>query len=69
MSLKTFHLFFILVAIMGADLFGGWAVHEYRSGGDLTILLLGIACMLGGFGLVIYVFRLVRTMEKVQAPR
>ncbi len=63
MSLRTFHLFFILVAIMGADLFGGWAAHEYHVAGNLPILLLGIGCMIGGLGLAAYVTRFVHMLD------
>ena len=65
-TLKTFHLIFILFAIMGADLFGGWAVHEYRTGGELSILLLGIVCMAGGLGLAAYTIRFVRLMDQAR---
>ena len=68
MTLKTFHLIFILFAIMGADLFGGWAVHEYRTTGDLGTLLLGIACLAGGMGLALYTIRFVRMMEQSKIP-
>ena len=64
MSLKTFHLVFILFAIMGADLFGGWAIHDYRINGDLPTLMLGVLCILGGLGLTVYVIFLVRAMER-----
>jgi hypothetical protein len=66
MSLKVFHLVFILLAIMGADLFGGWAVHEYRGSGSLSILLLGIGCMIGGLGLAAYVIHFVRMMDRLR---
>jgi hypothetical protein len=64
MALRTFHLLFILVAIMGADLFGGWATHEYSASGHLPTLLLGIGCMIGGLGLAAYVIRFVRMMDR-----
>ena len=65
MSLKTFHLVFILIAIMGADLFGGWAIHEYRLNGDVPTLMLGLLCILGGLGLTVYVILLVRALERM----
>lgn len=67
MSLRTFHLAFILLAIMGADLYGGWAVHEYGTTGNTSILLLGIACMVGGLGLAVYSIRFVRLMDRTGA--
>ncbi len=64
LTLRTFHLAFILLAIMGADLFGGWAVSEYGTSGDVVILALGIACVLGGLGLAVYSIRVVRMMDR-----
>jgi len=64
MSLRVFHMVFVLVAIMGADLFGGWAIHDYRHTGDTQILALGIAAMAGGLGLAIYALMLVRKMDR-----
>ena len=64
MSLKTFHLVFILFAIMGADLFGGWAIHEYRINGDLETLLMGVFCIVGGLGLMGYVIHFMRSMQQ-----
>jgi hypothetical protein len=63
-SLRTFHLAFILLAIMGADLFGGWAVNEYGTTGNTSILLVGIACMIGGLGLAVYSLRIVRLLDR-----
>jgi hypothetical protein len=51
---------------MGADLFGGWAVHEYHAAGSLPTLLMGLACMIGGLGLAAYVIRFVRMMDREQ---
>ena len=67
MSLRTFHLAFILLAIMGADLYGGWAIREYRATGGLSILLLGIACLVGGLGLAAYSIHFVRVMDRTGA--
>ena len=66
MNLRAFHLLFILIAIMGADLFGGWAIHDYRTNGDPVILTLGIISMIGGLGLAIYVLFLVRKLDREQ---
>lgn len=54
MSLKTFHLIFILIAMMMADLFGGWAVHEYHTMDDRAALFMGIGAFAVGLGLAAY---------------
>jgi hypothetical protein len=64
MSLKTFHLLFILIAIMGADLFGGWTVHAYSGSGSLPTLFMGIGCIVGGLGLTVYAIQFVRIMDR-----
>jgi len=64
MSLRTFHLVFILVAIVGADLFGAWAIWHYTDNGDGLLLALGILAILGGLGLIWYAFRFVRSLNE-----
>ena len=62
-TLRTVHLTFMLLAILGADLFGAWAVWSYTHTGNMLQLVLGLACVLGGLGLVLYVVRFVRRMD------
>lgn len=64
LSLRSFHIFFIVLAIVGADLFGAWAVREFMAGGDRLILALGITAILGGFGLVAYGIWFVQKLDR-----
>jgi hypothetical protein len=64
LSLRSFHLLFILLAIVGADLFGVWAVWDWARGGDVLTLTLGIVALLGGLGLLFYALRLVRSLDR-----
>lgn len=64
MSLRTFHLVFILFAIVGADLFGAWAIWHYTVNGDVWMLVLGILTILGGLGLIWYAFSFVRKLDE-----
>ena len=64
MSLRTVHLAFILLAIVGADLFGAWAVRDYIHNEDPAILSAGIVSLLGGLGLIVYAFRLVKGWDR-----
>jgi drug/metabolite transporter superfamily protein YnfA len=66
LSLRSFHLFFILAAIVGADLFGVWAVWFHMRENDPLILALGIGAILGGLGLIFYAVRLVRSLDRAQ---
>jgi len=63
LSLRTVHLTFMLLAIAGADLFGAWAIWSYLQGGDVGRLAMGVVCVLGGVGLVLYVVRFVKGMD------
>jgi len=64
MSLRTFHLIFILLVIMGAEMFVGWAAHDFRQTRDPLILALGILSGFGGLGLAGYVLYLVGKLDR-----
>lgn len=64
MSLKTFHLIFILIVIVGAELFGARGVWFYRHTGDLLTLWLGLLSLVGGVGLSVYALFFVRKLDK-----
>ena len=64
MSLRNFHLIFILLVFMGADLFGAWAIWSYRQAGDPVTLAMGVVSLVGGLGLAVYGWRLVRGFER-----
>jgi hypothetical protein len=64
MSLRTFHLIFILLVIMGAEMFVGWAAHDYWEARDPLILTLGIMSGLGGLGLAGYALYLVKRFDR-----
>ena len=56
MSLKAFHVFFIVVSVLCALGFGGWAVADYTRTGRGSLLVLGVlgfaaAVVLIGYGL------------------
>lgn len=64
MGLRTFHLVFMVIAIAGADVYGGWAIHDYTRNGDGVILTLGIVSILGGLALLLYALQLVRKFDR-----
>ena len=67
-SLRSFHMVFILLAIIGADVFGAWAIRHYRDGGEFAMLLMGIVSLLGGVGLIVYAWLLVRKLDARNHP-
>jgi len=64
MSLRAFHLVFILIAMVGADLFGAWAIHQWRLTSEWPTLVLGAISLAGGLGLAAYSAWFVGKLEK-----
>ena len=64
MTLKTFHLVFILLVIMAAEMFAVRELWLYRHTQELEALLLGILSLVGGLGLCVYAFVFVRKMDR-----
>jgi hypothetical protein len=55
MSLKFFHILFITVSTLLAFAFAGWELTRYFRGANGAVdLLLGLASVVAGIGLVIY---------------
>ena len=64
MSLKDFHIFFILISVILAIFFGGWCVKQ----GGVMYLVSGIVSFLVGIGLVVYLLLFVKKTRKIQNP-
>jgi hypothetical protein len=54
MSLKAFHVFFIIISILLTAWFGWWGVNSYRQGGDWSLLLMGVGSLIGMILLIVY---------------
>ena len=65
MSLKTFHIVFVVVCVVFATGFGFWAVRKYESSGDLVALICGVGSFLGAVGLCIYGVWFLRKLKGV----
>lgn len=63
MSLKAFHILFIIVSTLLAVFVGGWGVLDYRRSGDGTHLIVGIASLLSGILLIWYSIWFVRKLK------
>jgi hypothetical protein len=66
MSLKAFHIFFIIVSILFAFGFGAWGLRAHGAGRDGMILGLAVVSLAAGLGLVVYLVAFVR---KLRNPR
>ncbi|MBI4719494.1 MAG: hypothetical protein HY763_16990 [Planctomycetes bacterium] len=54
MSLKAFHIVFVVVCSLLALGMGVWAIRDYRGGGDKLSLVIGVGSFLGFVGLLVY---------------
>lgn len=54
MSLKAFHVFFIVIALIFSAWFGVWGIRSYLDSGELGDLLMGIGSILVCIGLGFY---------------
>ena len=65
MSLKSFHLFFIVVSILAAFGFSYWAYDNYHATKDSTLLAVAAISGLAGIGLVIYGIFFIRKAKQI----
>jgi hypothetical protein len=54
MSLRAFHLFFIVLSAALAVFFAAWAANEYRANGGIAYALTAVASLAGSGLLVKY---------------
>jgi hypothetical protein len=65
MSLKAFHIFFIVVSTLLAIAFGFWAVDDFSRTGNVFHLTLGFGSFIAGGWLVWYGVRFLRKLKHV----
>ncbi len=65
MSLKAFHIFFILMSTVLAVGFGVWALRDYDQSGNPVILALGVGSFVGSVLLVGYGVWFLRKLRHV----
>jgi hypothetical protein len=63
MSLKAFHVFFVIVSILTALGFGAWSVADYQRTGKGSVLALGIVGFAAAAALVFYGFWFLRKLK------
>ena len=65
MSLKAFHLVFIILSILFSLVFGIWAVLSYGSSEKTAELVLGIISLVGTVGMSIYLVFFLKKFKHV----
>lgn len=68
MSLRTFHLVFVVICVAATDMFGAWAVWRHAQQPQPALLVFGVLSFLVGFGLIAYAIWFVRKAERVHLP-
>jgi len=63
MSLRSFHILFVLVCMVFADVFGVMLLRDYGAGHSPVSLLAGAGSLLGGAALIVYGAWLVRKLD------
>ena len=65
MSLKAFHLIFVIASILLGLGVGGWGVHEYRTQGELGALVIGVVFFAMGIALFFYGRRMLKKTKDI----
>ena len=65
MSLKAFHLVFVVASILLGLVVGGWGVMEYRANGEISALIMGLTFLIMGIGLILYGKRMLKKTEHI----
>jgi hypothetical protein len=66
MSLKAFHIVFIIASILLAFLFSAWALASYfRGDGPVLHLIFGIGSLLSGMVLIAYSKYFLRKLKDI----
>lgn len=65
MSLKAFHICFVISSIILSFLFTGWCARQYALAGGWENLILGIVGLLSAVGLIFYLKRVLRKLKNI----
>lgn len=65
MSLRAFHIAFIVVSIALSVVVAAWGVREYLAGGGASPLVVGIGAAAAGTALVVYGARYFRKLQEL----
>ena len=68
MSLKAFHVFFVVVSVLCALGFGAWAVSDYLRTGKGGVLAMGVLGFAAAVALIWYGLWFLRKLKGVSSP-
>ncbi len=65
MSLKAFHLVFIILSILFTVMFGIWGVMNHGSSGQTAELVMGVLSLMGTLGLSVYLYFFLKKFKHI----
>ncbi|HZM03245.1 MAG TPA: hypothetical protein VFC44_09490 [Candidatus Saccharimonadales bacterium] len=65
MSLKAFHIVFVVASILLAFFCGVWLLHDYAATQQTAELIVGIISLLSGLGLIWYGKAVLRKLKHI----
>lgn len=65
MSLRAFHVLFIVISIALTAGFGVWGIRDYDRTRDALIFILGAGSLVGSVLLTVYLFWFISKMKKM----
>ena len=65
MSLKAFHIVFIIVSVLLSFGFGVWGIYTHLSFGNITFLIMGIVSFVIGIALIIYGINFMKKLKHI----
>lgn len=65
MSLKAFHVVFVLSSILLCFGFGAWAIHARVQGGNLLEFVLGLVSLAAGVALIVYFKAVMKKLRDI----
>ena len=65
MSLKSFHIFFLVVATITIFGFGVWSAYIFMTESEPSYLLMGILAFASGVALIIYGIKFLQKLKNI----
>ena len=65
MSLKAFHVLFVLSTILLCFGFGAWAIRDRMQGGGWLEFILGLLSLAGGVAMIVYFKVVLRKLRNI----
>ena len=65
MSLKAFHIVFVVSTILLCFGFGAWAIHDRLQGGGTAEFVLGLLALVGGLAMIVYFKAVLKKLRDI----